>query len=203
MSSYCETSVRLYNTDRRVLGPVNTECHWPHTPPWGNWGVNSNYGSRIDGDQFAGWHYLDDHQQWNSCTTQRPIDFPMGNATWFNDPPGVLNKQKADPDIEHQYTRTGWSVEVGLPTPSPTCADLTPEVYTFSGLFMHLYELDQNDYDELTERLYYPDIHVSMTCGGDWSCSGQSAWTQNNPSNGTQYATAKIRATVDTTWVVR
>ena len=60
----------------------------------------------------------------------------MGNSRWFNDPPGVLNKQKADPDIKHQYTRTGWSVDVGLPNPTSTCAELTSAVYTFSGLFM-------------------------------------------------------------------
>ena len=127
----------------------------------------------------------------------------MGNSRWFNDPPGVLNKQKADPDIKHQYTRTGWSVDVGLPNPTSTCAELTSEVYTFSGLFMHLYELDKNDDDELTERLFYPDIDVDMTCESAWSCSGRSAWTQNKPSHGTQYATARIRVSVDTSWVVR
>ena len=33
--------------------------------------------------------------QWNSCTTQRPIDFPMGNPTYFNDPPWGVDEAES------------------------------------------------------------------------------------------------------------
>ena len=208
VNSYCDTDVLFHNKERRVPGPVNTECgSGPgHSAPWGNWGVDSNFGSRIDGFQFAGWrsHGSDPWLQWNSCTTQRPLDFPMGSTQWFNDPLPVWNKQKADPDIERFYERTGWSSDpLGLPEPSQTCADLTPEVYTYSGLYMHTYELDPGCCDAITAYINYPDIDISMTCNGSDYCEGESAWTQNNSSAGTQYAKAKIRVSIDTAWVIR
>ena len=81
--------------------------------------------------------------------------------------------------------------------PDATCEDLQPGVYTFEGLFMHLYELDKRDDDELTARLQYPTVSVPITCQNPWDCSGESKWKPNKPSAGTQYATAQIRVTID------
>ena len=59
---FCQFSYTGLTKDRRVMGPVNTECHGdtscistPHSAPFGNWGVTSNYGHKIDGHQFDGW----------------------------------------------------------------------------------------------------------------------------------------------------
>ncbi len=41
-----------------------------HSAPWGNWGVNSNVGTRHDTDQFKGWHQpcTQTKVEWNSCS---------------------------------------------------------------------------------------------------------------------------------------
>jgi len=46
----CRLSVAGLNQSRRVTGPVHAECsdEIVHTPPFGNWGVTSNYGQKGD-----------------------------------------------------------------------------------------------------------------------------------------------------------
>ncbi len=78
----CWLSVAGLNQNRFVWGPVNVECGWEgscwHSPPFGNWGVTSNYGQKQDGDQFQGWKpkwsKLTFRWQlhWNSCTSGYP-----------------------------------------------------------------------------------------------------------------------------------
>lgn len=43
------------NRERSITGIVHEECSLPHSPPWGNWGVISDYGRKRDGFQFPGW----------------------------------------------------------------------------------------------------------------------------------------------------
>lgn len=81
------------NYKRTVAGAISTECdpvqrpvQW-HDPPWGNWGVDSNYGTRTDKDQFRGWSHQDGpttKRQWNSCTLGNP-DFAAPNCDYYND----------------------------------------------------------------------------------------------------------------------
>ena len=69
----CYIRYQFYNTQRSVSGQIAAECGGSsdnyHSAPFGNWGVNSNYGSLRDGYQFPGWKYSDTWYQWNSCTT--------------------------------------------------------------------------------------------------------------------------------------
>ena len=53
----CRVSVAGLNRARKVTGAVHAECPQDvvHSPPFGNWGVCSNYGSKHDGHQFDGW----------------------------------------------------------------------------------------------------------------------------------------------------
>ena len=52
----CRLSVAGLNQSRRVVGAVHAECPGaPHTAPFGNWGVGSNYGQKGDSHQFDGW----------------------------------------------------------------------------------------------------------------------------------------------------
>src|SRR5687768_14508607 len=83
-SQTCSLTVYGQNQARRVMGPVDTECpNLVHTTPFGNWGVTSNFGTKLDGHQFQGWchnSYVCDNAglcrtecrtgwyQWNSCT---------------------------------------------------------------------------------------------------------------------------------------
>src|SRR3990172_2815848 len=54
----CRLSIAGLNRGRRVSGPVSTECpslFVVHTAPFGNWGVTSNFGPKLNGHQFEGW----------------------------------------------------------------------------------------------------------------------------------------------------
>lgn len=67
----CRVTVSLENQLRRVTGTVMEECPGIHSAPFGNWGVESDYDSRKDKDQFRGWKpRWGTKGQWNSCTLQ-------------------------------------------------------------------------------------------------------------------------------------
>ena len=88
----CELRLDFENKRRRIPGDVNTECNRIHSPPWGNWGVESPYSRRYDGYQFPGWKQTGDDPdddgnwyQWNSCTKNficiwLPGDRPMNTG---------------------------------------------------------------------------------------------------------------------------
>ena len=82
-NQYCRITTYFQNTRRRVKGRLDQECHWPHTPPWGNWGVDSNYGRRVDGYQWAGWEPKEGWLQWSACTVRRKYAPPK--AAYYND----------------------------------------------------------------------------------------------------------------------
>jgi len=80
------------------MGPVHTECPLSfHTPPFGNWGVTSNFGPKHDDHQFDGWCHnaricdnngnchtdcVDGWWEWNSCTDIALYRAP--NCTLYN-----------------------------------------------------------------------------------------------------------------------
>jgi hypothetical protein len=84
----CSITVRLYNHNRFAYD-TDEECGPFHSPPYGNWGVSSNVGSKVDGDQFQGWHgscssFGD--AEWNSCA----VGYARPNCGVFNFPyPGL------------------------------------------------------------------------------------------------------------------
>ncbi len=85
----CVVVLTGQNRYRKVAGMVNVECGYPneiHTAPWGNWGVQSNYGNIKDTDQFRGWKHIDGPRtklQWNSCTTAKE-KFRAPNRKYYN-----------------------------------------------------------------------------------------------------------------------
>ena len=177
----CRISAAGLNRSRRVIGNVNAECPHPlHTAPFGNWGVTSNFGQRLDGRQFEGWcreHRACDNQgnctincrdnwyEWNSCTDD-PL-FKPPNCTLYN-----------DKDCTQQVTATGVNVlgtvsaDIPVSCPVDRNADTVPDeggcrdVATFSRgtNFMTLYELDPLTGDELVQTLYYPQAAVRLAC---------------------------------------
>ena len=180
----CNYRVMFYNDLRRVTGPVNTECTWPHSPPWGNWGVESGFGRRWDGFQFAGWKLKENWRQWNSCTGQYTA------PQYFNDGP---SSQRADPEQQHYYAVTHKETWPYL----GTCR----AVFTYYGLYMELWELDKFDRDDKIGRLYYPGIHFVTSCSQPGTCSGQSSWVSPRPGGRggiTDIATADIQVTAST-----
>lgn len=147
-----------------------------HSAPWGNWGVASTYGGKIDGYQFAGWKETggDPWYQWNSCTG-RNIE------SEFNDGPG---HQKADPDDErivHEWI--DW-YNAGYRN-QDTCAKWLREVRIDRNVELDHYELDGADLDDFVATLEYGDVHTPITCSDAWNCSGTSDWYPATSTNGT------------------
>jgi hypothetical protein len=68
----CIINVNLVNHNRYVYQSAEECGRFFHTSPWGNWGVNSNVGTRRDTDQFKGWRQpcAQTKVEWNSCTTR-------------------------------------------------------------------------------------------------------------------------------------
>ena len=105
----CVVVLKGQNRNRTVAGAVNKECGVIHDAPWGNWGVNSNYGPVYDGDQFKGWKPKGVQHQWNSCTTDRPkfrapnCDFYLGSG---------CNEQYSNNVVTHGIVRVQTQVRL-------------------------------------------------------------------------------------------
>ncbi len=66
----CVIKVELVNHNRYAYRTAEECGRFFHTSPWGNWGVNSNLGTRLDTDQFQGWRQPCERAkvEWNSCS---------------------------------------------------------------------------------------------------------------------------------------
>ena len=190
----CETYVTFENRARRVFGTnIAAECaeDYPHSPPFGNWGVDSNYGNRLNGFQFAGWHtecslgvFYCNLRQWNSCTR----DFRPPNPAYYNH--NGYTTQIADSDGIGTYA--GLKYRGSL---NEVCESLE-SVVSIYGNYMDLWELDgfPAPQDELVAELTYPSVHIAMTCETEWDCVGSSGW--RSATGGADAVSADIRITV-------
>jgi uncharacterized protein (TIGR03437 family) len=188
----CRVSVAGINQNRRVSGPVHAECPVSiHTPPFGNWGVTSNFGQKGNSRQFDGWCHdsivcdnsgncktecRDGWYEWNSCTDIAQYRPP--NCTLYN-----LNctEQISTTGINVHGTRT---VDLPVSCPVDTNGDGTPDeggcrdLTTFSNgaNFMSLYELDPGSSDSLIQTVYFPEVPVAMDCDVFACRSAASPW---------------------------
>jgi uncharacterized protein (TIGR03437 family) len=189
----CRLSVAGLNRNRAVRGPVNAECPFSlHSPPFGNWGVTSTFGQKIDGGQFEGWckdsrvcdnngncatHCRDGRYEWNSCTDDPQFRPP--NPTLYNAQNGT-----------QQVTTTGINVHgsriVDVPVVCPVDANgdgvtegggcAAVRTYSSGVNFMTLYELDPGTTDDLIQTMYFPEVVVNTGCS-PWKCPpASSAW---------------------------
>lgn len=179
----CTADLAFYNLNRRIHGEVNVECGGIHSAPYGNWGVNSNYGGREDGHQFPGWKPENSQLQWNSCTRLRPPNYYFQRGA-------VPPAQWANPDDSRVYavarirSPRGYSCESWLPG----------GVFTVLYPYMSLYELDPWSPDDWVANLGYPYINVPLTCTGPWNCTGWSDVV--SPNRGNSIVTADIKVYV-------
>ena len=193
--NYCRVDYTIENRLRRVRGEVNTECGDEcrfilpcHDPPWGNWGVKSAYGGKIDGFQFAGWWPADGWRQWNSCTGRRI-------ESEFND---GLGRQKAAPDNERvvhtwdAYFNAGYRNRKG-------CDDWLPDVRTFRDVELDHYELDGADLDDFVATLEYGDVDIPVDCSSPFDCTGSSDWYSATSTNGTGVS-SEIKFSLETSF---
>ena len=116
----CVVDVVVLNWDRKVTGPISTECPGSvvhrlfgllfgiilgrddvgslHSVPFGNWGAEFRYfdnPQRRDGYQFSGWKVDDGWLQWNSCTTESKFTA----SKYFNHHNGQIMTQVAAPNV--------------------------------------------------------------------------------------------------------
>ena len=191
----CRVSVAGLNRSRIVNGPVHGECPPTiHTPPFGNWGVTSNYGDKVDGHQFQGWCHdtrvcdndgncstqcRDGWYEWNSCTDVRQWTPP--NCSLYND--ANCTRQRSTTGINVHGSR---NIDVPVRCPTDTnddgvadqggCADAA--VYRTGANFLSLYELDPGTADELIQTMYFPEVVLTLECD-QWGCSpAGSTWLE-------------------------
>lgn len=183
----CRLSVAGLNRARHVVGPVHAECpDQIHSAPFGNWGVTSNFGHKLDGHQFDGWCHSNQEMvdntgqrrrvcgnrwyEWNSCTDNPSFRAP--NCTLYN-----------AVDCTQQASITGVNVLgtqfVDLPVGCPAdvdddgqldeggCSEL--RTYSHGTNFMSIYELDPLTGDDLIQTLIYPETVVELSCDF-WGC---------------------------------
>lgn len=201
----CQLTASFENRDRFMYGAPNTECSWPHSVPFGNWGVNSNAGSQYDGHQFDGWCHNPSRSdcsgtwyEWHSCRQE----FPPPNCLYYN-APGCGAQVTTSPSEVNTYARfVVWDQEVSEPSPdyqSGGCFDLEGWEFTSSGNFTSLYEIDPWDWDDFVQTLYYPDTSAVLVCSDASDCSVSTDWksvTGRDPNFGLNLETnALIRMT--------
>ena len=195
----CLLYVSWENLNRHIVGGVNTECGTcgGHTPPWGNWGVNSPWGTRIDGTQFMGWKFGDSvapcsenisslRPQWNSCTGGWSGNIPPSPDYWLN------HHSATD-----QFSGTGglfgggtlvWGTQCPVDyngdgrIDSGGCDPNFTQV-TLSNAYMDLWELDPFSSDQFVGRFTYPSscCTVSVSCDGYYCSGGVSVPIENDP----------------------
>ena len=195
---FCHISYSGVNKNRKVMGPVSAECpDEGHSVPFGNWGVTSNVGHKVDGHQFQGWckdHWACDNNdecgrhctdwrgwyEWNSCTTWsrwKPPNNTLYNSNAFT--------QQVTTRGTNTHGSTATYVYVSCPTDSNgdgICdAGGCDELSSFSSSnWMTLYELDFADDDEVVQSMYFPSVTVSLSCTAMSCSSATSSWVSPN-----------------------
>ncbi len=193
----CRISTSGLNRNRQVAGPVHAECPVSvHTVPFGNWGVTSNFGQKVNGHQFQGWCHdtrvcdnrgncrtdcQDGWFEWNSCTD---IDeYRPPNCTVYNDKNCTTQVSTLGQNVHG--TR---SIDVTVRCPTDTngdgvsdqggCMDL--KLFSNGANFMSLYELDPGSTDDLIQTIYFPEAPVNLTCSIFGCPPAQSPWVTPN-----------------------
>ena len=190
----CRLSVAGLNQSRRVTGQIRAECPEDiiHTPPFGNWGVSSNFGQKADSHQFDGWCHdtrvcdnegncktdcRDGWYEWNSCTDHTLYRAP--NCTLYN-----------SANCTEQTTATGVNVhgtkyvDVAVRCPVDSNGDGIPDTggcadvagYSSGTNFLSLYELDPFCCDELVQTVYFQPVTVNVACDAFGCAPASSAW---------------------------
>lgn len=200
----CIVTLEGQNRNRTVAGAVNEECddvnyitQW-HDPPWGNWGVSSNYGKVTNGDQFLGWKQKGSQKQWNSCTTER-AKFSAPNCEYYRRP-GCATQWSNDIVTHGRISYRISSVPCQNPTFPPIpipdfgCSRVRG---SFSQTINHmtLYELDKPDRDDKIETLYFPGTSVTLThCTHDGCPEQTTDWvTMTRSTSSTAHVEAELR----------
>lgn len=169
------------NYKRTLAGVLNVECGYdtePHSAPFGNWGVASNYGDIEDTDQFRGWKDEGGGPtklHWNSCT-HKEVTFRAPNCEYYN--ANDCTTQETDPltavvnhgQMSYRYSATACPIPGTVGNePGNGALDLEGSQASQTSNHMTLYELDgwfggpSVDGHDLVETLYFPGTSVTFT----------------------------------------
>ena len=194
----CIFAVEGQNRNRTVAGTINTECGWvtpppfEHDPPFGNWGVDSNYGTRSDTDQFRGWKHLDGpfgKLQWNSCTTDKPEYWPP-NCDYYNANNCTTQQTVPLSAVVTHGVMTYRTSSTPCPVPGTVGNEQGSGCRVYEGAsvsqtsnYMTLYELDAGE-DDWIDKLYFPGTSATLSgCTHD-ECPGQiTSWVDMTDSD--------------------
>ena len=180
------------NRSRTLAGALNVECGYdtePHSAPFGNWGVASNYGEISDTDQFRGWKYEGGPRtklHWNSCTT-RKSEYQAPNCSYYN--ANSCTTQASSATVTHGVMAYRTS-STPCPSPGTVGNERGRGCRVFEGVrvsqtsnHMTLYELDgwfggpSGDGHDLVETLYFPGTSLTLTgCTHDGCPERTTGW---------------------------
>ena len=212
----CVIALKGQNQNRTVDGFIDAECEpvtltqW-HDPPWGNWGVSSNYGRKNDTDQFKGWKPKGSQHHWNSCTAWAQYAPP--NSDYYNS--SDHRSQESDDTATHGVMEIRQTVSCPDPSdpnddPPAGCSTVEGWRVTQRQNYMTIYELDSPDRDELIETLYFPGMSVTLrSCDHDGCPERTSSWVDMSRSTNSDVqvdaelrmkASAQVFAACDWNW---
>jgi hypothetical protein len=162
----CQVEFTYNNAHRHVYGETATECGGfpiPHSPPWSNWGTETMFTSRVDGEQFMGWK-ASEGNQWNSCSAVYPWN--QHTSQWFN----YDNNTEQFSQDERNYSYYISDVIEDL-----MCSEIG--IYTVNNWWMEVWDLDKFSSDYHFRTAEWDEINVNVSsCGGynGEECSGDS-----------------------------
>jgi hypothetical protein len=193
----CMVFLHLHTDERYVSGPIEAECPcigpFCHSVPFGNWGVETPWSSREDGNQFPGWKQEDDGtEEWNSCTTDAWFEPP--HPTYFNHPvPGWYAQSSTEGVAVHNSGLISFGQNI-------SCSVLNGAPFTLESHSIDVYELDPGS-DQFLGSLTYPDQSVVLECSGSGSgATCVKATPFINPTWGPSAFTAKARIGLTAYW---
>ena len=186
----CVVTISGQNKGREADGFIDAECddvfypfQW-HDPPWGNWGVDSNYGDIRDTDQFEGWKYKDGKYQWNSCTDPS-YPYAPPNPDYYNINNSTAQRSSSIVTHGSYQLRTYHDCEsVGVePEPSPGCTDANGWTISESNNYMYVYELDEPDNDDYVDGLSFSSTSITLSgCDHDGCPERRTGWVSASSS---------------------
>jgi hypothetical protein len=205
-AQYCRVQLSMQNSNRWVTSDsIHAECTpgW-HTVPFGNWGVDSIWGSRVDGNQFAGWDGMFQSSEWNSCTDTYPWDPDrFGVGVFYNEDLNYNNLGDAQ-SSSTAYFYAGAYLDYWDDCPKDTnwdglcdaggCSGQQAFTFSFPYEYLNLYELDWPDSDDWVGTLYVNGggCQVQFQYCDLWGCGGPeySGWC---PTYASDLGSAQVR----------
>lgn len=186
----CRFYIDYENKQRWFHGaPCCAECKGSiHTAPFGNLGVDSNVGVRVDGNQFRGWVHSGSNAHWNACRN----DFPPPDYHYYN----ATNHTQQYSSDARAYALI---VLDAATNEAVGCSMYDGITFTTSNNYLELYELDPwPGSASWVGKLTFPEFSVVRHCSY-WSC-GTDSTNWKSPSNTWGYMDrpdAKARMVVD------